>query len=58
MLNLATGFYLMLKKGCWPLSRVPDPAFHGGILNKRAVGPRSAQGPKTVKNADFAQKDA
>ena len=57
-LNLATGCFRMMKKGCWLPLQVPDPAFHGGILKKRAVGPRSAQGPKTLKNAVFAQKDA
>ena len=55
-LNLATGCFRMMKKGCWLPLQVPDPAFHGGILKKRAVGPRSAQGPKTLKTPFLPKK--
>ena len=55
-LNLATGCFRMMKKGCWPPSQVPDPAFHGGMLKKRAVGPNCRLKGRNLEKRRFCRK--
>ena len=55
-LNLATGFYLMLKKGCWPPSRMPDPSFHGGMLKKTSSRPKVGSRADNPEKRRFCRK--